>query len=167
MSPDRGGARHPLVELTLARLREFVREPEALFWAFLFPVLMSVAMAVAFPARGTRAAIVAIETGPGLEAVRRTLSAEPAVTLREIPPDRQQYALREGLVDLVLIPTSPPTYRFDAAREEGRVARLVVDDALKRAAGRSDPFLARDEALVIAGSRYIDWLIRAWSRSAS
>ena len=40
----------PLVELTLARLREFIREPEALFWTFLFPIVMSVAMAIAFPA---------------------------------------------------------------------------------------------------------------------
>jgi hypothetical protein len=30
-SGERGGAHHPLIELTLARLREFVREPEALF----------------------------------------------------------------------------------------------------------------------------------------
>ena len=34
---DRGGAYPPLVELTLARLREFLREPEALFWVFVFP----------------------------------------------------------------------------------------------------------------------------------
>ena len=40
----------PIVELTLARLREFVREPEALFWTFLFPIIMSVAIAIAFPA---------------------------------------------------------------------------------------------------------------------
>ena len=53
---DRGGASHPLVELTLARLREFVREPEALFWAFVFPIVMSVALAVAFPGRGSRPA---------------------------------------------------------------------------------------------------------------
>ena len=32
----RGGG-HPLVELTLSRFREFVREPEAVFWVFAFP----------------------------------------------------------------------------------------------------------------------------------
>ena len=50
----RGGAHHPLIELTLARLREFVREPEALFWSFFFPIVMSVAMAIAFPSQGSR-----------------------------------------------------------------------------------------------------------------
>lgn len=158
-SPDRGGARHPLVELTLARLREFIREPEALFWAFLFPVLMSVAMAVAFPARGSRPVIVAIEPGPRLEAARRALADVSGITLRDIPAEQQRQSLREGIVHLILVPTDPPTYRFDGAREEGRVARLLVDDALKRTAGRADPFIARDEPVQIAGSRYIDWLI--------
>ena len=46
---DRGGAYAPLVELTLARLRQFEREPEALFWTFAFPILIAIAMAVAFP----------------------------------------------------------------------------------------------------------------------
>ena len=34
--------------LCLARLRESYREPEVLFWAFVFPVLLSAALAVAF-----------------------------------------------------------------------------------------------------------------------
>jgi len=49
LSIDRGGARHPLIELSLGRLREFAREPEAVFWSFIFPILMSVTMALAFP----------------------------------------------------------------------------------------------------------------------
>jgi ABC-type multidrug transport system permease subunit len=57
------------------------------------------------------------------------------------------------------VPTEPPTYRFDPARDESRIARLLVDDALKRAAGRTDPFSAREQPVQIAGSRYVDWLI--------
>ena len=149
----------PLVQLTLARLREFVREPEALFWAFIFPIIMSVAMAVAFPARGSRPVLVAIETGSGAERVRQALGASPGVTVRDIDPRDEPRAIREGEVHLVVVPTSPPTYRFDASREESRVARLVVDQALKRSEGRADPWNAREEPLEIAGSRYIDWLI--------
>ena len=59
----RGGAHHPLVELTLARLREFVREPEALFWSFFFPIVMSVAMAIAFPSQGSRPVRVGVPPG--------------------------------------------------------------------------------------------------------
>jgi ABC-type multidrug transport system permease subunit len=149
----------PLVQLTLARLREFVREPEALFWAFVFPIVMSIAMAIAFPARGTRPVLVAVEQGARADQIRETLRAAPGVTVRDIGSRDELRALREGTVHLVVVPTSPPTYRFDADREESRVARLVVDEALKRAAGRPDPWTARDDPMRIAGSRYIDWLI--------
>ena len=49
---DRGGASHPLVELTLTRLREFLREPEAVFWVFFFPVLLAFALGIAFRGQG-------------------------------------------------------------------------------------------------------------------
>ena len=158
-SRNRGGARHPLVELTLTRLREFIREPEALFWAFVFPILMSVAMAVAFPSRGARPVIVGVEDTPRAAAVRGALSSADGVTMRTLAPGDDLRALRDGEGPLVLVPTEPPTYRFDPSRDESRVARLVVDDALKRAAGRADPWRAQEAPVSIAGSRYIDWFI--------
>ena len=79
--------------------------------------------------------------------------------VRDVPPDDELRQLRDGDVHVVVRPGDPPTYRFDPERDESRVARLVVDDALKRAAGRSDPWPAREEPIVVAGSRYIDWLI--------
>ena len=63
----------PLVELTLARLREFVREPEALFWTFLFPIIMSVAMAIAFPASGGQTVRVGVSPGSGRPPFDRAL----------------------------------------------------------------------------------------------
>ena len=156
---DRGGAYHPLVELTLARLKEFVREPEALFWAFVFPIIMSVALAVAFPSRGTRPVVVGLAGGPRAEEVRRTLTASPGIVVRDVVPRDEQGAIRDGEVHVIVVPTDPPTYRFDAAREDSRIARLVVDDVLKRGAGRPEPWTAREEPLEVPGSRYIDWLI--------
>lgn len=156
---DRGGAHHPLVELTLARLREFVREPEALFWTFIFPIIMSVVMAMAFPSRGAQPVPVGIAEGPGAETIRQTLANAPGIVVRGVPRGGEQRALREGVVDVIVVPTNPPTYQFDGARAESRTARLVVDDALKRAAGRVDPWEARQEPLEVPGSRYIDWLI--------
>ena len=40
----------PLVELTRTRLLEFVREPEAVFWVFVFPVLLALALGLALRA---------------------------------------------------------------------------------------------------------------------
>ncbi len=155
----RGGAHHSLLELTLARLREFVREPEALFWSFLFPIVMSVAMAIAFPSRGSQPVRVGVAPGVASEMLRKTLSSSSGVVIREVPADQELKQLREGDVHVIVRPGNPPTYRFDPDREESRIARLVVDDALKRAAGRSDPWEAHEDAVAIPGSRYVDWLI--------
>jgi len=153
----RGGAYPALVELTLARLREFVREPEALFWTFLFPMVMSVAMALAFPSKAMQPVRVGVLTGAA--ELRQALKADAGIALRDVAPGNELRALREGDVDVIVVPGSPPTYRFDPTREQSRSARLVVDDVLKRAAGRSDPWTAHEDAVQIAGSRYVDWLI--------
>ena len=155
----RGGAQHPLIELTLARLREFVREPEALFWSFVFPIVMSVAMAIAFPSRGSQPVRVGVPPGASSEMLRTTLASTTGLVVREVAPDKELRQLREGDVHVIVRPGDPPTYRFDPDREESRIARLVVDDVLKRAAGRGDPWHAREDAVAIPGSRYVDWLI--------
>lgn len=156
-NPPRGGAHPALVELTLARLREFVREPEALFWTFLFPMVMSVAMAIAFPSKGAQP--VRVGVAPGAGALRETLAKDAGITLRDVAAGGELRALREGEVDVIVEPGDPPTYRFDPGREESRSARLVVDNTLKRAAGRADPWMAREDPVQVAGSRYVDWLI--------
>ena len=156
---DRGGAHHPLIELALARLREFVREPEALFWAFVFPILMSIALAVAFPGGGSKPAVVAIEPGAGSAAIRQTLSAAPGITIRDVPPGDEERALREGEVHLLIVPTDPPTYRFDAGARREPHRASSRGRRVEAAAGRTDPFSAREQPVQIAGSRYVDWLI--------
>jgi ABC-type multidrug transport system permease subunit len=156
---DRGGARHPLVELMLARLREFYREPEALFWAFVFPVVMSLALAVAFPSGANRPVVVGVPPGQEAASIRRALEVSPQITLKHVPAGDEVRALREGEVHVVVWPTEPPTYKFDPDRTESQMARLVVNDLLARAAGRVEPWQPNQEPLTIAGSRYVDWVI--------
>jgi ABC-type multidrug transport system permease subunit len=156
---NRGGAHHPIVELTLTRVREFLREPEALFWTFIFPIVMTVVMAMAFPSRGARPVLVGVADGESGVPVRQALAKVSDITIRDVAPGGEQRALREGIVHIIVVPTTPPTYQFDADREESRIARLVVDDALKRAGGRVDPWNAHEDPVKVPGSRYIDWLI--------
>jgi ABC-2 type transport system permease protein len=148
-----------LVQLTLARVREFIREPEAVFWTFLFPIVISVVLAFAFPSSANAPVHVGVRAGPGADAMRDALTRVPSVTVRILPAESLERSLRQGDVHIVVEPTSPPTYRFDPMREESRLARLVVDDTLKRAAGREDPWTAAERPQAIAGSRYIDWFI--------
>jgi ABC-2 type transport system permease protein len=152
--------RPALVELILARLRQYVREPEALFWTFVFPILMALVLAVAFPGGPVDPDVLVGLTGDsGSAEIRDVLTASVRVTVRTVEPEGTVRALREGFVHLVVEPGDPPIYRFDPERAESAVARLVVDDVLNRAAGRVDPWNARETPMQIVGSRYVDWLI--------
>jgi len=148
-----------LRQLTLARLREFLREPEAVFWVFGFPIIMTIALGVAFRSRTDEPVVVAVERAAGAETTRAALDTAGGFVVREIPADGVDRALRDGLVQVVIVPGAPPTYRYDPARAESQLARLAVDQALQRAAGRTDAFTASNDAVRAVGSRYIDWLV--------
>jgi ABC-2 type transport system permease protein len=151
--------RSPLFQLTLARIRGFFREPSAVFWTFAFPVLLTIALGVAFRSRPPEPVRTAVEAGPGAEAVRAALSAGKDVTALVLAPDAAGTALRTGRVSIVVVPGDPPAYRYDPTRPESRLARAVVDDLLERAAGRADRFAARDERVEEPGARYVDFLV--------
>src|SRR4029450_11642414 len=136
--PDRGGARAPLIELTLARIREFLREPEAVFWVFVFPILMACGLGVAFRSRGDQAIVVGIVNAPGHEAIETALRRAGGFDARLLESGEVQAALQRADVPLVVEPGPAPLYRFDPTRAESRAARHAVDDALQRAQGRTD-----------------------------
>ena len=102
---------------------------------------------------------VAVEAGEGAAALRASLQSAGGFIVSDVPDAGVERALRDGLVQVVVAPGVPPTYRFDPARAESQVARLAVDRALQRAAGRADAFTPREDAVRAAGSRYIDWLV--------
>ena len=162
MSDRRGWNEHPLVQLTRVRYREFFREPEAVFWVFIFPVLLAAGLGIAFRNRAperTSVAVVAGDTAaPRLvEALHRTEGVDVSLSSDSAAGE----ALRNGEVAVVLVPTAGGgvEYRYDDTRPESRVARLLVDDALQRAAGRRDPVPLRERLVHERGSRYIDFLV--------
>lgn len=154
---------HPLVQLTLVRYREFFREPEAVFWVFVFPVLLTGGLGIAFrnqtPER-TRVAVV--EGGPASAAVVDALGRDSDILVESLPEAAAADALRTGRVALVVVPAGSGDsveYRFDAERPESRTARLQVDDALQRAAGRSNPVGVSDRRVSEPGARYVDFVV--------
>ena len=161
-SPGRRGRDyHPLWQLTLARFREFLREPDAVFWTFFFPILLAVALGLAFRNRGEDPVYVAVLRAPGADSIARLLEKTPGMHARVLPADSAARALRRGAVALLIgrDPQGGYTFRYDPSRPESRIARLVSDDALQRAAGRKDPVPTRAEQVHEPGSRYIDFLI--------
>jgi ABC-type multidrug transport system permease subunit len=154
-SPKRRSA---LAELTLARFRLFFREPSAMFWTFGFPVVLAVALGVAFRNRPPEAVHVAVEAGPGAEKTLAALaSSDVKATVEDAATARAD--LRVGKVSVVVVPGDPRTYRYDETRPEARLARLLVDDRLQRAEGRGDPTHVSDEHVTEPGARYIDFLV--------
>jgi ABC-2 type transport system permease protein len=151
--------RSPLWQLTLARIRLFYREPSILFWTFLFPILLTVALGIAFRSRPPEPILVAVVAGPAAEGARAALAVRPDVEPRILEPDAARAALRTGRVSVVVEPGPPPVLRFDPTRPESRLAHLVVDDLLERAAGRKDLLAPREEPISEPGSRYVDFLI--------
>lgn len=153
--------RHPLVELTLARFKEFLREPEAVFWVFAFPVLLSCALGLAFRDQGTPDVLVGVlrdQAGAGATIVR-TLEQVDGVRVRSVTRAEADVALRNGAIHLLVVPGAPVTYELDPSRPESRVGRFVVDEALQSAGGRTDAVSVIDRLVTMPGSRYIDWVV--------
>jgi ABC-2 type transport system permease protein len=152
---------NPIAQLTLMRLREIGREPGVLFWAFGFPVVLSLALGIAFRVRGPDPVVVGALPGVSAEVHRALEGAK--VRVKDLDAVTAAKELRAGRVSLLLLPPSAPGqtlgYRFDPARAEARSARATVNSVVQRAAGQSEPQPVRDDEVQEPGSRYIDFLI--------
>lgn len=153
----------PLLHLTLARLRAFAREPGVVFWTFGFPLLITVALGIAFRDQGPPRATVALVDGPRAAEVYAVLSADPALDVKVLPAAEADGRLRAALALLVVEPGAGPRdatiYLFDPSRPEAAGARRAVDDRLQRAAGRADVVTTVDRTAVARGGRYVDWMV--------
>jgi len=179
---------HPLIELTVVRIREFVREPEALFWVFVFPVLLAFALGIAFRNTAPEKTLVAVVDGPSAGAIAAALEASSHFKVLVLSADDALKQLRTGKVangvkssggiNVVgagehdgfpvgigrggdATGSSEPVleYFHDPSRAESRAARLEVNDALQRAFGRKDLLSSSDTNITEPGARYIDFLI--------
>jgi ABC-type multidrug transport system permease subunit len=148
---------HPLYQLTLVRFREFLREPEALFWVFGFPLLLAAGLGLAF--RNTPAEVIGIGVvGADRSAFEQSQSFE-VDSFASV--EEGLSALREGRIALLVERPADGSvlYHYDDTNPEGRDARMRADMAVQQSAGRTDPVAARDELMREAGSRYIDFLV--------
>jgi len=106
----------PIVELTTVRLKEFLREPEAVFWVFAFPVLMALALGVAFrttkPA-DVNAGVLKEAAAQNADAIAKTLTDAGGIRVRVLSPPEAEIALRNGVVAVLVVPGTPPTYRYE------------------------------------------------------
>lgn len=160
MPEPRRHTRSALAELTIFRLKEFLREPDAVFWVFVFPLLLTLALGFAFREKPPDRIPVGIVDGPAAERLLAAMQKSPALQPRVYSAEEGREELRRGKISLLVEGAAEmPVYRFDPTRPESRTARVEVDDALQGAAGRRDAFAAREEHVTEQGSRYIDFLV--------
>jgi ABC-type multidrug transport system permease subunit len=157
--------------LLMARLKELSREPEVIFWIFLFPLLIALGLGIAFRNKPPDAVRVVIAQYPGSERVaellRRAPSAEsvppsnaPSLKVEVQPPAQAALNFRLGKFDVELIPNQGAVeYVYDPARPESVLARSLADHALQAAAGTIPAVATANRVNSEPGSRYIDFLI--------
>ena len=124
---------HPLLELTLARMREFLRQPEAVFWVFGFPLLLAFSLGIAFRNTAPEKSQIAVDGAAGNAAeIAAALSRSKDLQAVVMTSAEAAQALRTGKVALVVRATAAPgatdasnaasspgfEYHFDAARPD-------------------------------------------------
>jgi ABC-2 type transport system permease protein len=146
----------PLVQLTLVRFREFIREPEALFWVFVFPVLLAAGLGIAFRNRPAETLHIGAENAQLAHAL-----AGKSLAVRVMSRAEGEQALRTGRIALMALagPQAAIVYRYDDTNPDGRAARLLAERALLRSEGRTPSQPESDSLVREPGSRYIDFLI--------
>src|SRR3984885_9820706 len=154
------GYRH----LLMARMRELQREPEVVFWVFVFPLLLATGLGIAFRNKPADASSVAIAAGSGAQEIAALLQASPghaAFKIDVLDDEAARKGFRLGKYDLVIEPdgAGEVRYRYDPARPESTLARAEVNDALQTAAGRKDVVSTSEETSSEPGFSYIDFLI--------
>ena len=143
--------------LTRARVLAFMREPEAVFWVFIFPIVLAVALGWAFKDRGPESEKVAIVSRGESSALHDKLAHALLLQVERVPSrEAGEDALRHGRIAVLVLDGDPPVLRYDPQRPQAEVARLRIQVALAENAGA--PVL-RVEEVRDTGSRYIDWLI--------
>lgn len=144
-----------------ARFREFFRESEVVFWSFVFPVVLTVVLALAFRNRPPERLPLLVVEPPAAGPVAAALRATGRFEVRSAAREEAFQALRLGKVALVVVPREGGgvEYRLDPSRPESALARLEADAAIQRAAGRADAVPVEDTHVSEPGSRYVDFLI--------
>ncbi|HEY0242267.1 MAG TPA: ABC transporter permease [Gemmatimonadaceae bacterium] len=163
MSDERRGfMQTSLVQLTLVRFREFIRQPEAVFWTFVFPILLAVGLGLAFRSKAPeKPKIGIVASTPAAGAIAGALKKDSTLTIEQMDDSAAARALRTAKIALLVIPDGDGTVRYvyDPQRDESVFARLITDQAIQSSAGRVNPVNVVERRVTEKGSRYIDFVI--------
>jgi len=145
-----------LYQLTMVRFRLFLREPEAIFWIFVFPILLAVGLGIAFRNRPADV----FQVGATTAQLTQALAADKGLTAATMNQADGTRALATGSILLLVIETPDGvSYKYDDTNPDARTARMVADRAIQTAAGRREAVHVENQLVHETGSRYIDFVV--------
>ncbi len=145
-----------LYQLTSTRFRLFLREPEALFWVFVFPILLAVGLGIAFRNRPADV----LDAGATTAQLASALASDKGLRATVIDEAHGTHDLATGRIVLLAIARGTGVvYKFDDTNPDARSARLLADRAIQKAAGQKDALAASNDLVHETGARYIDFVV--------
>ncbi len=145
-----------LYQMTMTRLKLTLREPEAIFWIFVFPILLAVGLGIAFRNRPPEVLPVGATTPRLVQA----LAADKGLSATEMDENEGLHALAVGKIVLLAEQNgNDVVYRYDNTNPDARTARMIADRAIETAAGQRDVVAAENVFVREKGSRYIDFVV--------
>jgi ABC transporter DrrB family efflux protein len=148
--------RSSLYQLTMTRFRLFLREPEAIFWIFVFPILLAVGLGIAFRNRPADV----LQVGATTTQLTQALAADKGLTATTVDERAGTRALATGSILLLAIQKSDGVaYKYDDTNPDARTARLLADRAIQTAAGRREAVHVGNQLVHETGARYIDFVV--------
>ena len=150
--------------LLMARMKELGREPEVVFWVFVFPLLLALGLGIAFRNKPADTTSIAVVSSPSAQRALDLLQRAPqksSIHADLIDQAQATKGFRLGKYDLVVETDGSGNFKylFDPARPESVLSKAEVDNALQTAAGRQNPLPTSAVISSEPGSRYIDFLI--------
>jgi len=113
-----------MVQLTLVRFREFIREPEAVFWTFIFPILLAAGLGIAFRQRAPdKVQVGVVSSASGSATLVQSLTKDSSLVVKTYDDSAAALALRTGKVALLVVPGSAKDsvhYVYDRRGERTR-----------------------------------------------
>jgi ABC-2 type transport system permease protein len=145
-----------LYQLTMVRFRLFLREPEAIFWIFFFPILLAMGLGIAFRNRPADV----LQVGATTAQLTQALAADKGLTAAIMDEVEGKHQLATGRILLLAIQRADGVaYKYDDTNPDARTAGLLADRAVQAAAGRHDAVSAQNELVHETGARYIDFVV--------
>lgn len=171
----------PLIQLVIAQLKVFIREPGALFWSFIFPLITAWGLGTAFSDKKNVEYNVAVVYQDTLLADFIKTQCTPAtetyvehsfftktiedktlgyITWRFMPTTLDSAILltKRGHVSMILNDSAGKIYyQFDIVNPEARLIHTQLPAVLNGEITNTDH--PEIKAITLTGSRYIDFLI--------